>query len=1509
MKKNFFFLVFGLLLASFSSQSATITSNAVSGNFNAGTSWVGGLIPSANDSVVIVSGAHISLTANATIYKLKINTGGTLSLNTYTLTLQGNGTSGGNMDIFGTLNSNSGTLQLTGNFTQSGTFNYGTGTVRFNGNGAQSMLGTAPIFYNLRSSNTNGTPGNGLTLHESNTTIKGNLIADGILNRNSQSFPTSTLTFDGLTTLSGIYSFYLNHVVINSGATVNAGTKSIYLYGNWTCNGTFVGGTGTISVQYDNYSSCQPNNQTIFVSNPSLNPFWNLIVNKTSGKVSPISGTGNANGDIFTQNNFTLNKGNWDVNGTRILSVGKDVIYGINGTFTASTGKVILNGTSSTALQSINFGASTLYDLQINNTGKGIQLDSNLTVSHQLTLTDGVVYTRENSENYEIFVSNSTASAITAYSSGSYVAGQLKRAVAVADYTFPVGTSNTTNQTYRPISMNIGNTNGAAWVKINLDSLSHNGTFYANYWAKISTSAGVPSGSLTFSYNLSQDFEAGMYECMVSALQGTDPPALAWNLVLSTTTAASGGNNGTLTVSWPTSLTQSAFVLGEPVPYGSTQTICDGASATLQVEHPTGFGNFYWYSDAGGSNMIQTGNSYSTPVLFDTTTYYIAYANAQCHGHLNAHQINVNDIPGSDFIVTPPQCAGESAQVEYNAPLVSNSVYTWNFDGSSAISGVGVGPHTVSGTAGQTYQISLQVDANGCSSNTTTESLFFPTPLVLNLDSTQASCGQSNGSASVNATGGLSPYTYVWSDGQTTQTALNLNGGNYLVTVSDALGCEAQGQIQVVSPGTLSLTVSQDSVTCFGGSDGSVDVQITGGTSPYQIEWNTNPTQTTATATGLPAGNYVVIVTDAQSCTASSQIDVLHPAAFVINATTDSTNCFGTTDGEIHTQISGGTAPLTITWNNGFHTGDLSNLISGSYTISLTDAHACAFDSTIVVYQPDSMSFVLTQDSVTCNSGSDGQLHVSVAGGTAPYSYQWNTVPVQNQATASNLIAGNYELTVTDANGCPKTEQSTVYQPDLLHLSFNVQDVTCYGGSDGQIAATASGGTLAYSFEWSNGTQTAANPNIASGQYQLTLTDGNGCSKTDSVQVQQAPIITSQTFFYADVCAANPNSYAWVEANGGTGDLNFEWNTTPTQTNDTATGLSAGNYQVSITDQNNCQQVAYVSIPNLFGQAQAQIQQQQNVSCYAAQDGVLEVVLNNSYTPFTYQWSHDANLHQATADSLSPGTYSVTITDNRNCFDTISLQITQPTALEVSILIQNDSICQGQNNGAALASGSGGTSPYTLYWYRQDGSSNHFLGLGFDAYQSFQSGEYYIKSIDQNGCVDSSLFSIQQAPAITLNDTVYYENHYGEIAVNAFGSEGPYIYTWSNGATATSIGHLKTGAYLLTVTDALGCTLNSSYTIELDLIIPTVITPNNDGKNEIFRIINIEAYSSVEISIFNRWGDLLYQYKGEGNNYPGQEWDGTYQGASVGFGSYIYVVKINSSPEPVEKSGVISVIR
>lgn len=439
------------------------------------------------------------------------------------------------------------------------------------------------------------------------------------------------------------------------------------------------------------------------------------------------------------------------------------------------------------------------------------------------------------------------------------------------------------------------------------------------------------------------------------------------------------------------------------------------------------------------------------------------------------------------------------------AKSMTSGVVSWTFtwtapaSGSTAVSVTYAGNavNLANGSSGDAWN-SGSITVNGT-----------VTPLSVTASSGSIFCNGGTATIGCTGAGGTPPYQFAKNGGtyQTGTTFAGNTAGTYTINVKDATNATASTVKTINQPTAIAITPSQTNVSCNGGTSGNASVSVTGGVPSYTYSWS--PTGGTgATAFALGAGNYTCTVTDANGCTKTQSFTITQPAA--ISATPSQTNilCQGLASGSAGVAVSGGTPTYTYSWSPSGGTGSTAiNLLAGNYTCTITDANSCQKLQTFSITQPSAIAITPSQTNVSCPSGSNATASVSVSGGVSSYTYSWSPAGGTG-SLASNLNAGNYTCTVTDANLCTKTQSFSITQPSPISLAISKNDVTCFGGNNGSASATASGGVPSYTYSWAPSGGSQANAlSLHAGTYTCTVTDASSCVASSSITITQPALI------------------------------------------------------------------------------------------------------------------------------------------------------------------------------------------------------------------------------------------------------------------------------------------------------------------------------------------------------------------------------------------------------------------
>ncbi|MEQ8910594.1 MAG: lamin tail domain-containing protein, partial [Vicingaceae bacterium] len=486
--------------------------------------------------------------------------------------------------------------------------------------------------------------------------------------------------------------------------------------------------------------------------------------------------------------------------------------------------------------------------------------------------------------------------------------------------------------------------------------------------------------------------------------------------------------------------------------------------------------------------------------------------------------------------------------------------YAWSNGATTAsITGITVGTYTATIT-----------DNNGCTA-TDNSTITEPATLVAStvVDSNISCNGLSDGGVTASASGGTAPYTYARSNGATTASITGIAVGTYTATITDDNGCTATDNSTITEPATLvAATVVDSNAFCNGSSDGGATASATGGTAPYTYAWSNGAT--TASITGVASGTYTVTITDNNGCSDTDNSTITEPTALVAATVVDSNvSCNGLSNGGVTASASGGTAPYTYAWSNGATTASITGIAVGTYTATITDNNGCTATDNSPITEPATLVAATVVDSnVSCNGLSNGGVTASASGGTAPYTYAWSNGATT--ASITGIAVGTYTATITDNNGCTATDNSTITEPVALLASVVVDsNASCNGFADGGLTASASGGTMPYTYTWSNAATTASITGVSASNYSVTVTDGNGCSATASNTVTEPLSLVAAVTVDSNVTVnAGTDGGATASASGGTMPYTYLWSNGSTTAS--ITGLYADSYDVTVTDGNGC---------------------------------------------------------------------------------------------------------------------------------------------------------------------------------------------------------------------------------------------------------------------------------------------------------------------------------------------------
>ncbi|MEZ5056073.1 MAG: gliding motility-associated C-terminal domain-containing protein [Saprospiraceae bacterium] len=611
----------------------------------------------------------------------------------------------------------------------------------------------------------------------------------------------------------------------------------------------------------------------------------------------------------------------------------------------------------------------------------------------------------------------------------------------------------------------------------------------------------------------------------------------------------------------------------------------------------------------------------------------------------------------------------------------------------------------------------------------------------------------------------------------------------------------------------LQTTVETNPPTCAGSDNGYAIFHTGNGMAPYLFSLNGGPFLSDSTFSNLPNGNYTGIVMDDTGCRDTVTFSIVGTTGFMVTMEVlNHVTCFGGSDGRARANITGATNPLDIQWNDPLMqaTATASQLSQGVYRVTVLDANGCEGIGSVSINQPPLLSLNIRENDIPCKGENSGSITVLTSGGVAPYMFNWNDPAMQTTATASNLAAGNYGVTVTDSNGCQMSIGGSITEPASgMEIDLIQTRESCYRENNGQAMVSATGGAGPnYLYFWENGNNSPTINNLRTEYYSVTVLDGNGCAAVDSILITELDSISINHTSVMPTCfdgADGRVGITFVEGGNPAGVYDFEWDNG--ETSPILTGLTGGwYYTVTVTDIQGCK-----GSKSIFVDRPDEIEfdlNEQDVSCFNGSNGSIEVVNVQGEHPIqSYTW--DANTGNQTGqivNNLMAGTYYVTLTDTVGCTKSGSVRIDQPTEIEIAFdVVDND--CFGDNKGSINTTVNGGTpiagqNPYQLNW------SNGMTGLNI---QGLITGTYTVSVTDANNCLQSGTTEVESFAPIEGNlvpeNVLCNGDRNGRIIIEAEGGRPPFTYSVDgqsfNGSNIV-IG-LTAGDYTVYVKDANGC--------------------------------------------------------------------------------------------------------
>ncbi len=751
-------------------------------------------------------------------------------------------------------------------------------------------------------------------------------------------------------------------------------------------------------------------------------------------------------------------------------------------------------------------------------------------------------------------------------------------------------------------------------------------------------------------------------------------------------------------------------------------------------------------------------------------------------------------------------CKGDPVNFTLQSTSCSqvNTTYQWSFQGATPSTSTAQHPNNITYNSSGSFAVKVLI-ITPCGKDSVIKNAYINVggSLSASTSSTPATCGNADGTATAQGSGGNANYTYYWSNGSTTSSTSGLASGIYSVTVNDGT-CPATTTVTISQAGG-GITINSfnsGSVSCNGGNNGWASVNV-GALNNITYLWSN--ASTTGSISNLSSAIYSVTVSDQNGCSKQGQINILQstPITTTVNAIDATCN----TPGSATINTSGGISPHLYNWSNGQTTSIANGLAAGIYSATVTDGNSCKQIANINIAGSSMPTATITNTtSVSCNGGSDGSAAINVSGGNGNYIYNWSNG--QSNTTITNLSAGTYSVVITDAAACTTTASVTITQPPVLVISsIPTTSISCYGGSDGSASVIATGGNGNYTYLWSTGSTSTSLNNLTAGNYNITVTDSKGCTVTGTTSITEPGKLTLSSNYSATICAGQSTNIN-VLASAGTPNYIYSWNTGSNSSTITVSPTTNTSYSIRVTDNNGCTIDSTVLL---------------NVNS-------LPVILFTSDKvegcgPLCVTFTNTTSNTQMLAWDLGNGNNSNQQLTT-NCYTTAGQY---PATLSVT-----------DNNGCSN----------TL-------TQNNYITVHPDPVASF---------------------AMNPNPANTNSTINFIDQSIGASAWNWNFTDASLAI--SNQQNPSCI-YTKSGQYKVTlfVQNEFGCSDSTEETVEIipdfSFYYPNTFTPNNDGINDIFIPIN-EGIESVEyqLYIYDRWGDLIFNTDDSSKGWNGKANDG-----------------------------------
>ena len=931
--------------------------------------------------------------------------------------------------------------------------------------------------------------------------------------------------------------------------------------------------------------------------------------------------------------------------------------------------------------------------------------------------------------------------------------------------------------------------------------------------------------------------------------------------------------------------------------------------------------NFDWSGPEGYSNDTESilgisAGDYTLIVTDDAGCTFQVDATVEENSLIDITLVSADELcPGSD----------ETGSIDVT---VEGGTSPYTFSWTSGTTEVGNGEDLADMPIGS-YTLTV-TDDEGCEESQSFE-ISERAPIVIDIIADQPDCAIPNGTLTANPSGGSEPYSYVWmviENGMgtfigDTPTLENLPTGSYEIWVEDAHGCEAVANYDLSNaPGDISFEITEP--LCFGDSNGTIDITVTGVTAPLTYSWSDENGEFAITedVTDLSAGQYNVVVTDVNDCTVPATIELTEPDELMMTLVVFPAGCDGTPIGEIQPAVGGGTEPYSYAWTGpGSFTSDqevITDLSVGNYTLTLTDANFCTLEGSAEVELAETLEVQALIEDVLCAGDATGSISLMTFNGQPEINFDWSGPEgfTADTPEIENLIAGQYDVIIADQSACFVDTFFVVASNDPFDTLLSVSQPECNSDNLGSIDLQAFSSTGALTVDWTGPDNFESEEfeliDISEGEYIYVLTDPLGCQQSDTVNIEVPEVIELSLEVEYGNCDDDRFSVT-TTISGGVEPYVFTWTSTDGFSGDTQDlqSVDPGDYTLVVTDDNGCTATAQITVDNIEALILT-IDDMGFTPCENASEGFIDITVTGGVGAYTFDWTASNGFTSAGEDisNLLSGFYHITVTDEIGC---IALEEDIEIMVETELFVETMPDTEMCLDTAGILI-TGETVGHEIGYWTDENNELISEELSFMWYET---GDYtFILNAESGVCKSSdtlhvSLYAYPMADA--GGDLFLFPEDVATIGGSPI-TDGNHEIEWTPNELITD--HLdgtfsvtmadESVMYALEVTSDDGCISRDTVEVNLipELVVPSGFSPNGDQINDLWQLLGWELYPSLKVGVYNRWGEQLF-YSDNGYSQP---WDGTVDGRVLPVGTYYYIVEIDEPKLQTTLTGPVTLL-